>query len=97
MTEAQRRKFHRLCDEMDRQQAQSNLGSYDNMCSWLRRDHYSFYLEVRNNLSELWDEIQEFIGDLFEGLAIGAAAVVALPVIGAVEGIKAIGKWLDDL
>lgn len=97
MTEAQRRKFHRLCDEMDRQQAQSNLGSYDNMCNWLRRDHYSFYLDVRNNLSELWDELQTFIGEILEGVAIGAAAVVALPIIGAVEGIKAIGKWLDDL
>lgn len=97
MTEAQRKKFHRLCNELDAVEAASNLGSYENMVDWLRRDHYSFYLDVRNFLHDLWDEIKSTVSDIAEGLAIGAAVVVAAPIVGVVEGVKAIGRWLDDL
>lgn len=113
MTEAQRRRFHRLCDEMDKQQAQSNLGSYDNMCSWLRRDHYSFYLQVKDDLWELWEEVKQLVSDILEGFGKVSAATVITPIVGVYEGVKegfengleagvkkgfkAMGNFLDDI
>lgn len=96
MTEAQKDKFKQLCYELDKVEAAKNLKSYDNMCDWLRKDHYSFYNQVKNNLYELWEEVKKIASDILEGVAIGAAVVVAAPVIGLYEGIKAIGKWLDE-
>lgn len=92
MTEAQKNKFKQLCYELDKAEAAKNLKSYDNMCDWLRKDHYSFYNQVKNNLYELWEEVKKIASDIF---AIGVGIAVA-PVIGIYEGIKAIGKWLDD-
>ena len=89
MTEAQKNKFKQLCNELDKAEAAKNLKSYDNMCDWLRKDHYSFYNQVKNNLYELWEEVKKIASDIF---AIG----VGIAVIGIYEGIKAIGKWLDD-
>ena len=68
MTEAQRIKFHRMCDEMDKQSVGTNLGSYDNMCNWLKRDHYSFYLQVKDDLMELWNEVKTIVGNIAEGV-----------------------------
>ena len=84
-------------DQMDGAEARTKVDNYDNFKKWLYDDHYPFYLSVKNELHDLWDEIQGILSDILEGVVIGAAAVVALPVIGAVEGIKAIGRWLDDL
>lgn len=113
MTEAQRQKFHRLCDELNAVDAASNLSSYDNMCSWLRSDHYGFYLEVKDYLYELWQEIKSALSSIAEGALKTTAAVVGAPIVGLVEGVKeglnngveagvkkgvkAIGSFLDDL
>lgn len=96
MTEAQKNKFKQFCNELDKAEAATNLKSYDNMCDWLREDHYSFYNQVKDDLYELWEEVKKIASDILEGVAIGAAVVVAAPVIGLYEGIKAIGKWLDE-
>lgn len=76
---------------------QTVASSYSNFCDWLRDDHYSLYSRISSQLRDIWDELCDVFSEILEGVAIGAAAVVALPVIGAVEGIKAIGRWLDDL
>lgn len=87
MTEAQKDKFRRLCDELDKVDAATNLSSYDNMCGWLRRDHYSFYLSVKNDLYELWEEVKRVASDILEGVGKGAAAVVFAPIVGVIEGV----------
>lgn len=113
MTEEQRRKIHKFCDELDAAEAASNLGSYDNMVSWLRRDHYTFYLEVKNILREVWEEIKSTVSDIVEGVATGVLGVAATPFVGLYEGFKegldngfeagvkkgfkAIGDFWDDL
>ncbi len=113
MTEAQKIKFHRMCDEMDKQTAQTNLGSYNNMCDWLRRDHYYFYLQVKDNLWELWEEVKQIAADILEGLGKVSAAAVITPIVGVYEGFKegfengleagvkkgfkAMGNILDDI
>ncbi|MDM8146812.1 hypothetical protein QUW02_12935 [Bacteroides eggerthii] len=96
MTEAQKNKFKQLCYELDKAEAAKNLKSYDNMCDWLRKDHNSFYNQVKDNLYELWEEVKNIVSDILEGIGLGAAIVIAAPVVGVIEGIKAIGKWLDD-
>lgn len=95
MTEAQRKKFHRLCNELDAVEAASNLGSYNNMVDWLRRDHYSFYLEVKNILYELWEEIKSTVSEIGEAAAAfgegflkGSATLTVTPVVAVVEGVK---------
>lgn len=97
MSPEKKNQVKRWLDQMDGAEARTKAGTFDNFKKWLYDDHYSFYLSVKNELHDLWDEIQSILSDILEGVVIGAAAVVALPVIGAVEGIKAIGKWLDDL
>ena len=113
MTEAQRIKFHRMCDEMDKQSVGTNLGSYDNMCNWLKRDHYSFYLQVKDDLMELWNEVKTIVGNIAEGVVLGVGGAVLAPVVGVYagvkeglengveagvkEGFKAVGKFFDEL
>lgn len=113
MTEAQRQKFHRICDEMDRQTAQANLSTYDNMCGWLRREQYDFYIQVKDNLLELWEEAKQIASDILEGFGKLSAAAVVTPVVGIYEGVKeglengleagvkkgfkAMGDFLDEL
>lgn len=88
MTEAQKQKFHRMCDEMDKQTTQANLSSYENMCSWLRRDHYSFYLQVKDDLYELWNEVKTIVGNIAEGVVLGVGGAVLAPVVGVYAGVK---------
>ena len=88
MTEAQRKRFHLMCDEMDKQETQANLGSYDNMCSWLRRDHYSFYLQVKDELRELWNEVKTIVGNIAGGVVLGMGGAVLAPVVGVYAGVK---------
>lgn len=113
MTEAQRIKFHRMCDEMDKQDTQANLGSYGNMCSWLQRDHYSFYLQVKDELHELWNEVKTIVGNIAGGVVLGMGGAVLAPVVGVYagvkeglengveagvkEGFKAVGKFFNEL
>lgn len=113
MTEEQKIRFHKFCDGLDKAEAEKNLGSYDNMCSWLRRDHYSFYLQVKDNLWELWEEVKQIASDILEGLGKVSAAAVITPIVGVYEGVKegfengleagvkkgfkAMGNILDDI
>lgn len=113
MTEAQKTKFKRLCDELDKVDAATKLSSYDNMCSWLRKDHYSFYQNVKNDLYELWEEVKKIASNILEGVGKGAAAVVFTPIVGIIEGVeegfengleagvkkgfKSMGKFLDEI
>lgn len=113
MTEAQRIKFHSFVDKMDKADAAKNLKSYENMCGWLRQDHYSFYIQVKDSLRELWNEIKSTVNDILEGAVLGVTGMATAPIIGVYAGVKeglengveagvkkgfkAMGKFLDDL
>lgn len=69
------------------------IENYSSFASWLKDKSPRLYNNVYPYLKEVWSQIQDILEDVLEGLVIVAAA----PVIIAVEGIKAIGEWLDDL
>lgn len=97
MTDAQRARVRQLCQQLDREDAKQKLNSYDNMCKWLKDDHYSFYLQVKDCLIDVWNEIKSILEDIFEGIFEVGVCIAAAPVVLAVEGLKALGKFLDDL
>lgn len=113
MTDDQKKKFKHLCIQLEKAEAATKLSTYDNMCEWLRRDHYSFYLTVKKDLYELWEEVKKMASDILVGIGKGTAAVVLTPIVGVVEGVsegfengleagvkkgfKAMGDFLDGI
>ena len=97
LTPSERERFDRMWRGLSGSRKATAVLDFEHFCSWLRGEDTSFYYAIKNKLHDLWEEVKSTIGEIAEGLAIWAAAVVALPAIAAVEGIKAIGKWLDDL
>ena len=67
--------------------------NYSSFASWLKDKSPQLYNNIYPCIMDVWNQIQDILEDVLEGLVIVAAA----PIIIAVEGIKAIGKWLDDL
>lgn len=85
----------------------------DSFKSWLRNSYFGLYLKVSPYIDEIWSQVKEIATGLLEAIGVGAAAVVATPIIGVVEGIKegldngfeagvskafkSMGEVLDDL
>ena len=97
LTASERARFDRMWNGMSASRKATAVLDFDHFCSWLRGEDSSFYYSIKDKLRELWDEIKSTVTDIAEGIAIGAAVVVAAPIVGVVEGVKAIGRWLDDL
>lgn len=91
------RQIENYFNDLTDSQKQHVASSKDSFSYWLHNRAPQIYRKVSSYIDEIWSQIEDVLGEILEGVAIGAAAVVALPVIGAVEGIKAIGRWLDDL
>lgn len=70
---------------------------YDSFCSWIRGEDPYFYNAIKAKLREVWEEFKTTVGEIAEGIAEGVIIAAATPVVIAVEGIKALGRWLDDL
>ena len=97
MTASERARFDRMWNGMSASRKATALLDFDHFCSWLRGEDSSFYYAIKNKLRELWDEVKSTIGEIAEGVAEGVAIAALAPVVGVVEGVKAIGRWLDDL
>lgn len=78
MTAAQRQRMEQLCNQLSSAEASNNLRTCDNMERWLRRDHYAFYLEVKDHIREVWDEFKKVAVSILEGAAMVAIAPVAI-------------------
>lgn len=96
LTPSERARFDRMWNEMSASRKATAVLDFDHFCSWLRGEDSSFYYAIKNKLRELWDDVKSTIGEFAEGVAEGVAIVALAPVVGVVEGIKAIGRWLDD-
>lgn len=88
MTEEQRIRFHKFIGELDEVEKVNKLSSFDNMVQWLLADHYYFYLQVKDYLRELWEEVKSTIGDVAEGALKGIAAVTMTPLVGVIKGVE---------
>lgn len=78
-------------------QKQHVASSKNSFAYWLNNRAPHIYRKVADYIDELWEQIESVLAEILEGLAIGAAVVVAAPIIGAVEVAKKVGKWLDSL
>lgn len=96
LTPSERARFDRMWKEMSASRKATAVLDFDHFCSWLRGEDSSFYYAIKNKLRELWDDVKSTIGEFAEGVAEGVTIVALAPVVGVVEGIKAIGRWLDD-
>lgn len=88
MTDEQRKRFHKFIGELDEVDKVNKLSSFDNMVQWLLDDHYYFYLQVKDYLRELWEEVKSTIGDVAEGAVKGIAAVTLTPLVGVIKGVE---------
>lgn len=68
----------------------------DSFSYWLNKRAPYIYRKVANYIDEIWSQIEEALADIIKGVAIGAATVVAVPVVGAAVIAKGIWKWLND-
>lgn len=97
LTASERARFDRMWNGMSAGRKATAVLDFDHFCSWLRGEAPSFYYAIKNKLGELWNEVKSTIGEISEGIAEGIAIITIAPVVGVVEGVKAIGRWLDDL
>lgn len=96
LTPSERARFDRMWDELSAGKKATAVLDFDHFCSWLRGEDSSFYYSIKNKLRELWDEVKSTIGEIVEGVAEGAAIVVAVPILGVAGIAKGIWDWLND-
>lgn len=96
LTPSERARFDRMWNGLSAGKKATAVLDFDHFCSWLRGEDSSFYYSIKNKLRELWDEVKSTIGEIVEGVAEGAAIVVAAPILGAAGIAKGIWDWLND-
>ena len=92
LTQSEQVRFDKMWKGISTSQKATIVTDFEHFCSWLRGEDSSFYYAIKNKLHDLWEDIKSTIGDFVEGFAEG----LLLPVIGVVEGVKAIGKLFED-
>ena len=79
MTEQQRRQLESFLNQMSTAELNRTLESQNNFRHWLYREHYSFYVQVRDVLDELWEVSKKVAKGVLTvvGVTAGVAVCVA--------------------
>ena len=93
MTEQQKRQMNAYLDQMSAAELNRTLESQSNFRNWLYREHYPFYVQVKDVLDELWEMSKKVAKGVLEaaGYVVGAAVCVAAAPFYIVGNI--LGLW----
>ena len=81
LTEEQKRQLNAYMDQLSAAELNRTLESQNNFRNWLYREHYSFYVQVKDVLDELWEISKKVAKGVLT--AVGVTAGVAVCVAAA--------------
>lgn len=81
LSEQQRKQLELYMNQLSKAELNKNLESQYNFRNWLYREHYSFYVQVKDVLDELWDISKQVAKGVLT--AVGVTAGVAVCVAAA--------------
>ena len=88
LTPEQKSKLNAYMNQMSQAELNSSLQSLSHMRNWLYKDHYEFYLRVKDKLDDVWDAAK----DIAKVILTGAGYVAATAVVVAVAPFYILGK-----
>lgn len=81
LTDEQKRQLNAYMDQLSAAELNRTLESQNNFRNWLYREHYSFYVQVKDVLDELWEISKKVAKGVLT--AVGVTAGVAVCVAAA--------------
>ena len=81
LSEEQKRRLNSYMDQLSAAELNRTLESQSNFRNWLYREHYSFYVQVKDVLDEVWEISKKVAKGVLT--AVGVTAGVAVCVAAA--------------
>ncbi len=89
LTESQKNKLNSYFNQLSTAELNQTLESQSNFRNWLYREHYDFYLQVKDFLDEVWEVSKKVAKGVLTAVGVTAAIAVAAPfyILGHIFGV----------
>ncbi len=89
LTEYQKNQLNSYFKELSSTELNQTLESQSNLRNWLYREHYSFYMQVKDVLDEVWEISKKLAKGVLTAIGVTVGVGVGLPlyILGKIFGV----------